>query len=321
MKIPFERKQLKEFSDKVKDVFNLMTISREYKIIGSGSLKEIKYSADYDLNEIFSQPFDSRTILDKITKMFQSKFAVAERDPNIFITDFKCGMDSDGEPLRWNKDDIKKGYKMMKNGRKIAFQDCILMKTTMKLDVTALINDRFVEFSDNYLIKLGDDANFFKHDIERDHLLNNLKHSWDENFYARGNYFKALKRAFSYYLALDPDRYLIELNTLKNFFNSPTGLLYKLKNEMETILILLENESGFREPKMSDVKKNIKIILEQLSSFPDLNSVCDHLKKSISSKSKQEVYKHLEESKKELFEIINSATLDFISKNKNIPLY
>ena len=317
----FDRKRLEDFSKKVRDVFNLLTISRSYNVIGSGSLKNVKYNADYDLNEIFKESglLSKEKLLDKITALFQKKFEEAEKDPNYYIVDFKCGMDEDGEPLRWNKTDIAKGYKIEPSGRKISFQECILMKTTMKLDVIANIDGVFTEFSDNYYIKLGDDANFFPHDLTREHLLNSIKHSYDEYYYASRNYMKALKRCFAYYLMDGEDKHLGKLKALLTFFNSSAGLLYKLKSEVDTILLLMENT--FRKPPEDELKRNIKIILKGVASTDEAKSAEKYLSLASSANSATKMRDNLEKSKSILDEVINKKSLDFISKNKNVLLY
>lgn len=317
----FEKKRLEDFSQAVKSVFNLLTISRSYKVIGSAGLKNIKYSADYDLAEIFQESglLNKEKLLDKILALFQKKFEEAEKDPNYYITDFKCGMGEDGEPLRWDKTDIKRGYKILESGRKIRFQECVLLKTTMKLDVIAKIDGVFTEFSDNYLIKLGDDANFFHHDIERDHLLNSIKHSFDEYFYAERNYFKGLKRCFSYYFLDGEDKHLGKLKALLDFFNSIAGLLYKLNSEIDTILVLMEN--NFRKPPEDDLKANIKIILDRVASTDEAKSAEKYLGLAMKSNTAINMRDYLEKSKSILKEVLDKKTLDFISKNKNVLLY
>lgn len=317
----FERKPIEDFSKKVKEVFNLMTITRKYKVIGSGGMKHIKYNADYDLNEMFetNKLVSKEKMLDNITALFKKKFDDALKDPNVYIVDFKCGMDEEGEPLRWDKDDIQKGFKTLQSGRKIKFQECILMKTTLKMDVIALIDGVFTEFSDNYLIKLGDDANFFPHDLTKDHLLTSILHSYDEYYYAQRNYMKALKRCFSYYLQDGEDKHLGKLRVLMDFFNSSAGLLYKIQSEIDTILLLMENK--FRTPPIKDLVENIKIIKNRLQSLEMTNSGVKYLNLALKSNSATKMADNLEKSKNIIYDLVNKKALDFINKNKNVLLY
>jgi hypothetical protein len=258
----FERKDIKDFSEKIQKVFHLMTISRKVRVVGSAGFKNIRYASDYDLQELFKRNFDTDEALNLIYKMFKDKFARAEKDPTIFITDFKCGMDTDGRPLRWDKHDIKKGTKQLEDGRIIKFQDCILQKTTMKIDVVKIIDGVFAEFSDNYSIKLGNEANFFPHDISTDHIANSLKHSYDEYFYVYRNLFKGLKRAFSYYILTGEGKHHDILKKLMDFFNTWVGKFYQIKGQVGTLLLVLENKHKFRTAKISDIKRNIKLIID-----------------------------------------------------------
>jgi hypothetical protein len=319
----FKKKDIKDFTKSVREIFNLLTISRKYTVIGSGALEDVKYSADYDLNELFQRPMDTDEALDEIYKMFKNKFAEAEKDKATFITDFKCGEDSDGEPLRWKKEDIKRGTKELKDGRTIRFQNCILMKATMKMDMIVLIEERFVEFSDNYLVKLGDEANFFPHDISRDHILNSIRHSYDEYFYTKANFFKGLKRAFAWYLMKDERKYKTELKGLMDFFNSPVGFIYKKYNNIDAVILVLEQT--FKKPNIQDVKNNIELIIaclvERMFHHGEINGIIKLLEDANKSKSVAKMLDYLYKAKDGLTEIVNRYTLEFVLKNKNLPLY
>lgn len=313
----FEKKDIEDFSKSVKDVFNLLSISRKYRVVGSSSLKNARFVADYDLNEVFNCDMTMEQCLDKILLIFREKFKEAEKNPNIFITDFKCGEDSNGEPLRWDKNDMKRGYKIMDDGRKILFQECVLMKTTMKLDLIALIDGRFSEFSDNYYIKIGDKSNFFLHDIEEGHLLTNLQKDFSSFFYSKRNYFKALKRAFSYWMLEGETKNKEKLTKLLDFFNSGVGLMYKLKSELETIKLVIENK--FRKPKLEDLKRNIELILTYLNRFSLMVAV-KHLENSLKSKSNEGLLKYIEKTIQILYNAVNSATTVFLIKNPELIL-
>ena len=313
----FEKKDIEDFSIAVKNVFNLLTISRKYRVVGSASLKNIRFVADYDLNELFKCEMSEEACLKKIKMMFQEKFKEAEKNTKLFITDFKCGEDSNGEALRWSKEDMKKGYKIMADGRKILFEECILMKTTFKIDLVAFIDGRYNEFSDNYYIKIGDKANFFPHDIEREHLLNNLQHDFSSYFYSKRNYYKALKRAFSYWLMEDQEKNKAKLTKLMNYFNSSVGLLYKLKGELETIQLVMEQK--FRKPKPDHLRKNIQIVLNQLKPFA-LNKAKEHLEKASKAKTAKVMIEDIEKAKEILYNAVKSSTVVFIKKNPDLIL-
>jgi len=309
-------KRVTEFSQSVQDIFNLLSVSRKYKIIGSGGLKEIKYSADYDLNEIFKDEIsDKSSTLNRLYKLFREKFITAKEDPNVWITDFKCGEDSDGEPLRWSYQDMMRGTKRMADGRIVTFQECLLMKSTLKLDMIAFIEGRFLDFSDNYFLKIGNDSNFFPHDIETGHLLNSIKHDYSFLMFSARNYFKALKRAFSYYKLEGEGKNETKIDRLLAFFNSETGMLYKITSEIKTIQLILEQD--FRKPVLDQVRQNIQLIIEQLTGRANVRSILDH---AIKQRTPKSISQYLEKANEILNKDINDSTLSFVSKNKNLLL-
>jgi hypothetical protein len=307
----FEKRDINDFSQSIRNVFNLITISRKYTVVGSASLKNIRFISDYDLNEIFECNMNESDCLDKVYTLFRDKFVVAKSNPNWFIIDFKCGEDSNAEPLRWDMNDIEKGYKLLENGNKIKFTECILMKSTMKLDMIAMIDGLYHEFSDNYYIKIGQKSNFFLHDIEPAHVLNNLKHDFSFYFYSQKNYFKAMKRAFSFWMLEGKIKNKIKIKHLFELFNSQVGLLYKLFGEINTIELVIENT--FRKPKKEDLNYNIQSIINKIQSL-HLTVIISHLQKSINATNTKTMVKHLNEAKNLFFKIINDATLQFLKK-------
>src|ERR1700750_1343539 len=95
----FEKRTLKDFSKKVQQTANFMCISSKINLVGSASLKSIKYYNDFDLNE----QFESKTEYpSQILKMFQQKYKEAKLNKSTFIIDFKCGIDKyTKESLNW----------------------------------------------------------------------------------------------------------------------------------------------------------------------------------------------------------------------------
>ena len=311
------KKRITSFADSVQTVFNLLSISRKYKIVGSAALNEIKYSADYDLNEFFKEEIsDKGEILDRLYKVFRDKFKVAAADPDIYITDFKCGEDSNGEPLRWSNADVLRGTKTLENGRQVSFQECLLMKASLKLDMVVVIDGRFVEFSDNYFLKLGDkESNYFPHDISQDHVLNGLKHDYYFNIQSSGNLMKALKRLFSYLRLENEGKNEAKLDKLVEFFNSETGLLYKINSEIKTIISIIDNT--FRVAPRNQVRENLSLILPELRG-KETAKVRARLSAAMSAKTKTQLRQYLADASSEIEKIVNESTSDFISKNKNL---
>jgi len=319
----FERRDLDKFSSIVKKAVNLLTISTDYKIIGTAGLKYLKYYSDVDINESYKAT-NTDQALKFVAKNFKQIFKDAQANPNLYITDFKCGMDSDGEPLRWDKADVKRGSKELKDRRVVSMEDVLLQKTTLKMDLIVREGNQFVEVSNNYFLKLGEYANYFPFDFNKDKILNAIAESYDEYFYASGNLFKGLKRAFAYFKMKDPDFYRIDIKELADFFNSPVGWLYKQYSEIGTIIELLDQD--FRKPKLTEVKIAIKEVMDNIPAGEWSGESKIFLKKSLSANSLSEksvagIVGELEKAKTSLFWWIQQLTAKFVLKNKSVALY
>ena len=313
-----QKRDLNDFSNNLKNIFNLMTIAGSSRVIGSSSLTKTKYGADYDLDELFEKKHDGRKLLTKIYNLFKAKFKKAKQDKNVFITDFKCGLDTNGEPLRWDYKDMMKGYKTLEDGRKMDFEDCLIIKATIKLDIIALIDGIFTEFSQNYYFKMGDEGNFFPHDIMKDHILNELKHSYDEYLNVNENYLKALKRSFAYKTLENAKKNRKQIEKMLKYFNSNMGIANKARAELDILLMILENT--FRKPDLADIKYNLQMIAKSLQPL-ELNRITSQINKLENKSTKPALMNGIEKVRNQLYHIINKKTLDYISKNKNLLIY
>jgi hypothetical protein len=292
-----------EFKQSIQDVFDILAIRGKFNIIGSASNQDILYYSDFDLSTF------EKVSLQSIKKIFQDKFKEALKDPTIFITDFKCG-EIDGEPVRWNKNNIKTGSQII-DGKRITLEECLLMPSTIKMDIIALIDGDFVEFSDNYYLSVNGVKNYSDEEVSKNVLLKELETSAKEYFH-EPNYFKYLKRVFS-------------IKTMKNqsttklvdFFNSQVGLLNKSKTDLETLILVLENK--FRKVKLEDVCNNIQIIKQNIGGVSEVkfkSTLYKDLDKICSYKNPTSIIKNLKKVINYIKRKVNETTLEFIKKNK-----
>jgi hypothetical protein len=305
----FVERDINDFKNSIRNIFNLMTVEGKYRVIGSSNLKNILYNSDYDLEEQDDyKNVESGT--EFLKWKFKDIFNKAEKDSNIFITDFKCGLDSNGEPLRWNKTDIDNGYKISQNGNKKTFEESLTDKdNTIKLDVIALIDGVFVEFSENMYFKFGHGknaiTNYNINDISKNKILQSLKEDYYEKI-KEGKYLKALKRKFAYYIYLNDPKYNNVIDGLVNFFNSRVGIVGKSYSDIETLLLIMEK---FKRVKMNDIINNLQNIKQNLSYVPELQSMSDIIDKICNMKSKTAISNKLNKLNEKLFKFINKETL------------
>jgi hypothetical protein len=279
-----ERK-IEDYNNSLINVMNLMSITRKYKVVGSANLRTSEFIQDFDIDEMFKVKGNEQKILDSLTARFKSIFIDAHKNSALFITDFKAGYDTsypeddDRFKLRWNKEDMKKGYKILGNGEKKFFRDCLMDKVRMKLDMVYLLNGEFTEISEIYRLQINgkknyDDANII-HELQQEIV----------KYKKKKNYYKMYKREFS--LLKHQSKNKKRQMQLINLFNGQAGLLNNLINQLKIIQnICLQT---FRKPKLDDVRANLQVIKFKLSSVyeiyhPNLSNKIDAICKKPLSK-------------------------------------
>jgi len=247
-----------DYMNPLLQVFDKLSIQTKYKVLGSASLRSTLYINDYDLHDYFKS--NSSNALNRITQHFKKLFKDTYKDSSKWITDFKCGINPYGETeeerkLRWDRHDIARSYKILKNGSKKYFKECILDPTMMKLDYVVLLNGQFVEISEIYNITIKGKSNEIDIDFEKE-IKEEIK-----KYKSEGNLFKAYKREFS--LLRYQDKNKKRQTQLIQLFNSEAGYVNRIIGNLK--LILLMTEQTFRPVLAKDLIMNLQIIKQQLS--------------------------------------------------------
>ena len=236
----------KDYMNKVIDILKI----KDVQIIGSSMDPKIKYASDIDLQEIIQ----TNDFFPEVLRKFQQKFVKAQSNPKIFITDFKCGVFR-GQPVRWNKNTIKDGFQNI-DGINITFINCLQMKSIIKMDIIALINGVFTEFSNNYYFTFSDGFSTMPGNNTK--LSNVFLFQFQQKMKEK-KYFKALKRLYSYF-KLKKNKKMQQ--TLVEFFNSNVGKLNYQINNLQILDAVLDNP--FCQPNKSDIINNLNIIKKNL---------------------------------------------------------
>lgn len=264
--------------------------------IGSAGDKRIKYAADVDLEEIIILEKSYENILN----IFKKKFKKAKKQDNIWITDFKCGIDQNNVPYRWDYDSIMKGYQTI-NQEKIYFIDQLNKHSIIKLDVVALINDRLTEFSNNYYFIIGDKTTQPEKftPVEKSLLLDAVKYQQDNL------YFKSLKRIFAFYKLIDN---IPEQKKLITLFNSDIGSIYQITNLLSTIQLVLNQ-------KFKPIPK--KIIIKNLNfAKKELPNEYQYLIDEIIVQPKNKMFSYIDHAKRVINDNVNEMLFKYIKKHK-----
>ena len=240
------------------DVKKLIEFKKS-KAVGSYCDSNILFPSDIDLNELI---ITSKSP-EYFAGWFQRLFVKAYKNKNIWITDLKCGEDSKGEPIRWSRDDMKKGYQDV-DGKRFTFEDCLRSKSIIKMDVFALVKDDSVNDPDTFIQELSINYIFdFKKEKFRtqdkvtvEEIIKNMKQDLNE-LQRQGLKYKSLKRQYRISKLEGNDRQdLVEL------FNSEIGFQYHLISRLKSLKILADNE--FRHVKKSIILDEIEEIVCQI---------------------------------------------------------
>lgn len=251
-------RDLKGFNDAVTDTFDILRISKRQKLVGSASIVGNVIMNDYDLNEMFEENrTDKMDSLTKLYFMFLWKFEKIYNTPTLWMVDFKCG-EYNNEPIRWDLHDLGRGFKDIgRPSRRIQFVDCLTQKNTKtKIDVVLLLNNRFIEISELYYIRVNGKSNFSTDDFKLPKVVQELSTDMNE-LIAEKNYFKALKREYRILSILkrDTDRQ----DMLTDLFNGKYGYLYYAISQLKTLVTM--KEQTFKcvdEEIFLNVQQNIK---------------------------------------------------------------
>jgi hypothetical protein len=218
------KKHISLLNNAIVNEINHFSLRGKSKLVGSNSLRGLLFASDIDVNT------DIINITPKlIVKYLQ--IACLEME-NTHLIEFKAGFDKNGNKLRWTKADIKKG--VLKG---INLEDAILQKSIVKLDLIIRVGNTYEEVSINYFIKIGTQSNFNKQTKEEIQL--SLEE--DINEYYKSNVLKSIKRLYSA-LRLDMTKNKIKFKKMETFFNSSVGLENKIKNEINTLLQVIDLE-------------------------------------------------------------------------------
>lgn len=302
---------IKEKDDYTKDeneIFSFLSVLGKYSVVGSGSIKEIEYADDYDLLE-FVDCKRSQDAYDIVLQVFQEKYRKAERMDNIYITDFKNGM-FNGQPVRWTKETIADGFQYI-DDKKVYFTEMLQTESIIKMDIVALTDGLFTEFSENYFITFGRFSTYNKRNILEETIISCIRADLRKKIEC-GKYYKALKRYFSI-LKLQKTKNKKQFSTIINYLNGEIGLLSHYKGDLETIKEVIINK--FRLPPMEDIIRNLEYIKDNIDT-PFKWAI----QEIIDEKTREKIDVKLCQVIKYLSDIINEKTLQFIKKN-NLLLY
>lgn len=200
--------------------------------------------------------------------------------------------------LRWNKKEILDGYKNIR-GTKYSLSQAIRDKTMCKIDIIALINNKYVEVTN--MISLCHIKNGQCYPINIDekllHSPDGLQKEIEKLYYSNKFYspLKVCKRMYALSRQLKNYSYVDQLGRI---LRGDTSLLYQIKSEIETFEVLIE-----KVPKpplkqidrqLSEIKGRINTVLDiSNENIVNFSKLINEIIKLRSAKSKLEKIKNI----------------------------
>lgn len=306
----FQERDIKSYVQKLTDVFNIISLTRKYKVIGSSNLKNLRYNSDFDLADFYN---NSKPTVKKIVRYFQFIYKTLDSKSSYsYITDFKCGLNTDGEALKWTKQEVLKNKKELIDGSFITLDEAIQEKSTIKIDVVSYINNTFIEISENYYIKLGNISNFNKDELEKQKIISSIHQSEKEEV-KDNNYNKALKRHFSWNFIINKNKITgRKMKRLVDFFNSSVGILNKARADLDVLILLLETDKPVKQEQLISAINNIKFN----TSYNTIEDFTSDFLKLCSIKNKKTLYVPLVYLRTKIYDLVNKKSKEFYIRNK-----
>lgn len=229
--------------------------------------------------------------------------------------------------LRWKSDEILNGIKLLPGNKKITLENALKQHDShVKIDMIALINDRLIEvtnfFQLAYVSKEGKVLNIINIDVEENHNIPvHLPFEIEKLYFSNMFYspFKMVKRMYS--LGRNK-KYIDLLNSIIPFVSSNISLLYQIKSEIDTIILIIEKIKKYPsktiEYQLDEMKFRISTVTEL--SKEELLEINDLIYKINKIDYKYDKLDDLKLLKKILVKKINYFTIEYLIRfNLNPP--
>lgn len=199
--------------------------------------------------------------------------------------------------LRWSIKELLSGYKILPLRKKITLSSAISQGTIVKADLWALIDDRFMEVTNWFMLTaIENDKTIYlseKPDLYQKSLKNEIMLL--KNPELKKN-MKLAKRMWLYAISQE-DHYTIK--QLYPLFSSPVAKLYQIQSEIEILINMVEK---LQDPPYSLISKQISQFKTRIGSIPDIY---------LNEKNEEDVLKNLDLA----FKAYKEKNRDLIVKN------
>lgn len=228
--------------------------------------------------------------------------------------------------LRWNSKEIMNSYKIISNKQKYSLAQALRDNSIVKIDLIVLINGKFIEVTNIVSLTypvLDSNGNTFYEPIniaeEFTLGLNGLQTDIEKLYYSNKFYspFKACKRVYSVIRQIKDYSYL---NIIRKIIRGDISLLYQLKSEIDSLIIILERikKPPIKEINncLQDIKGRLNYVLyisqkEIIFFSEEIDSITNNKNKN----EKLELIKDLNKKIKYIIELITVKKMNDVNFN------
>jgi hypothetical protein len=282
-------------------VKQFQTIIRNLKTLKNVYIGDIKAGVIEEWRVIpKTGSYTLRDAANKIDFLFQSKIASKEEaqialavlKPKPEALDILKAKDTiKFHIVRWTPEEVLKGYTHLRDGRKYTLEEAFLSPIITKLDVIALVQGKYTDFSIIYEFHNGSTPlNPDVIDPEQS-LKNSIK-----LFQSQGNLFKVIKRKFAL-AKLKND--IPKVEKYNAILNSDLGKLYVIYADVKTLIELLEDHSIPRKNIISSIaafKERLRKIYSLEDYLKSESAILTKLDMAVKSPRPLPVLKEIEEA-------------------------
>jgi hypothetical protein len=221
--------------------------------------------------------------------------------------------------VRWTPAEVKRGFKILRDGRRFTLDEAIQTPAITKLDVVAWVQgNRFTDFSCIYEFRKGRKA--------LNPAMRNIVEGLKENVYElyhEKDYFKMAKRMFA--LARVTGAYPL-LSVLTQLFNGDLGRIYVVYGDIGTLEFLLENEGSVPKEKVQfeiDQFRNRLANVTLPKYLANEEVITEVIQKASNPllyvQNHAQLLRLLRQLRSQLYGFLTSYSADFLTKHQLLP--
>lgn len=220
--------------------------------------------------------------------------------------------------LRWNAKELLQGYKNLRQGKTIRLVDALQQNTIVKIDLWALVDDRFMEVTNWYMLIAHENGKAIylseKPEDYQESLRKEIMLFKKPDF---KKHMKLAKRMWLYAISIQDHDTIRKLYPL---FSSPIAKLNQIQSEMEILIGMLEK---LPRPPYFLMRKQMALFKTRISTVPDVymdgeteTAIFQHLDRARHSVDDHEkMADHLAKAREMLQEIVDKQAKRYMDKN------